>query len=394
VPGENDRTIAGEFRAAEIEYPAVTARAQLTVEISLASPLYGGGVEAGQLDVITPFRASGIRGNLRYWWRATKGSSFDTWEEMRDREAVVWGDTNKASSVRVDVQFPDNWANGRVPLRKYERDLNRKYALFPPYNQKGVNLDDVERQFLEAGTFTLTISVADREHRDDVEAALWAWVNFGGLGARTRRGAGALFCHPYAGWNAKFVAEGDGKLRPWPTLKGGTIVWGPAKKGSNAWADAWLDVLQLYREFRQDREGRGPTAWPEPDEIRAIRQNRGTPTKEGFPRGALGLPIVFHFKDPKRIDPPDQTLSVAAHSGGSKNLEPGRMTSPVILKPLAMARDLAYPMILVLNAPEAGQMYLFQQGAKTEPVTAGRRDGIAELILRAQQKWGGSTARI
>jgi CRISPR-associated protein Cmr1 len=28
----------------------------------------------------------------------------------------------------------------------------------------------------------------------DVEAAVWAWVNFGGVGARTRRGCGALYC--------------------------------------------------------------------------------------------------------------------------------------------------------------------------------------------------------
>jgi CRISPR/Cas system CMR-associated protein Cmr1 (group 7 of RAMP superfamily) len=152
-------------------------------------------------------------------------------------------------------------------------------------------------------------------------------------------------------------------------------------------------VLQLYREFRQDREGRGPTAWPEPNEIRAIRQNRGQPTKEGFPRGALGLPIVFHFKDPQRIEPPDQTLSVGKHSG-AKPLQEGRMTSRVILKPLAMANDLAYPMILVLNAPEPGQLYLFQKNADAQPVPSGRRDAVAELLLRAQRKWGGSVARI
>ena len=70
------------------------------------------------------------------------------------------------------------------------------------------------------------------------------------------------------------------------------------------------------------------------------------------------------------------------------------MTSPVILKPLAMAKDLAYPMILVMNTQQAGQMYLFQKGAKAEPVGAGRRDAVAELLLRAQRKWGGNTARI
>lgn len=33
---------------------------------------------------------------------------------------------------------------------------------------------------------------------NEIEAALWAWINFGGLGARTRRGCGSLYCETFS----------------------------------------------------------------------------------------------------------------------------------------------------------------------------------------------------
>src|ERR1017187_998242 len=66
----------------------------------LVSPLYGGGVEPGEVDRNTPFRVSSIRGNLRYWWRATRGGTFETWDQMREAESAIWGDTEKPSTVK------------------------------------------------------------------------------------------------------------------------------------------------------------------------------------------------------------------------------------------------------------------------------------------------------
>lgn len=35
----------------------------------LLTPLYGGGVTAGEIDRQMPVRATAIRGQLRFWWR-------------------------------------------------------------------------------------------------------------------------------------------------------------------------------------------------------------------------------------------------------------------------------------------------------------------------------------
>jgi CRISPR/Cas system CMR-associated protein Cmr1 (group 7 of RAMP superfamily) len=44
------------------------------LSVRIVTALYGGGVEAGMIDTLTPFRAPSVRGHLRYWWRATCGA--------------------------------------------------------------------------------------------------------------------------------------------------------------------------------------------------------------------------------------------------------------------------------------------------------------------------------
>lgn len=380
----SDQEVEREF-AEGPEYPGgYSDSISITLDIRLVTVMYGGGPTAGYPDEITPFRPSAIRGHLRFWWRATRGARFTTWEELREQEARVWGDAETPSAVRVEVECPANMRPTRFPLREYERDANRRYALFPPFEEKVKRLD--ERRLQRGGGFRLTVSLRrnSTELRDDVDAALWAWLNLGGLGARTRRGAGALYCAQYAGWSPSRIL-GDGTVRDWPVLKGGILICGAQP---SPWQKCWDDLLRFYREFRQDRglQGRGKTNWPEPDQIRNLRQHGGQPTG-GFPRGVLGLPIIFHFKD--RWDPSDQILSCDSRNG--------RMASPVILRPLAISNDQALPVILVLNARKPGTLQLFEAKAADDEgtfVQSGPRNAVAELISRAQSKWATSPVLI
>lgn len=60
-----------------------------TRSYKLITPLFGGGVEAGVNDPITPIRASGIRGQLRFWWRAIRGGGYSSIEKMREEESKI-----------------------------------------------------------------------------------------------------------------------------------------------------------------------------------------------------------------------------------------------------------------------------------------------------------------
>lgn len=44
----------------------------MTLTCRFVSPVFGGGAEPKKVDERSPVRASSIRGQLRFWWRATQ----------------------------------------------------------------------------------------------------------------------------------------------------------------------------------------------------------------------------------------------------------------------------------------------------------------------------------
>jgi CRISPR-associated protein Cmr1 len=74
--------------------------------VVLETPLYGGGVRAGEVDEKQPIRVSGLRGQFRFWWRVACGP-FPSSTEMFRREAAIWGGIGRkeaqASFVRVTI---------------------------------------------------------------------------------------------------------------------------------------------------------------------------------------------------------------------------------------------------------------------------------------------------
>src|SRR5882672_8573884 len=85
--------------------PELTARGgeERSYRIELITPLFGGGVEAGENDATMPVRGTAIRGQLQFWWRATRGAACATLAEMRERHRAVWGATEEVSPVKVEL---------------------------------------------------------------------------------------------------------------------------------------------------------------------------------------------------------------------------------------------------------------------------------------------------
>ncbi|MEI8633100.1 type III-B CRISPR module RAMP protein Cmr1 [Vibrio sp. PP-XX7] len=50
-----------------------TKKEWVSYQCTLVTPMYGGGVNAGEVDKEMPIRASAIRGQLRFWWRIACG---------------------------------------------------------------------------------------------------------------------------------------------------------------------------------------------------------------------------------------------------------------------------------------------------------------------------------
>jgi CRISPR-associated protein Cmr1 len=186
----------------------------------LITPLVGGGVEKMTHDPLTPVRGPALRGQLRFWWRATRGGRFGgDLGALRRREGEIWGAAGGAvqdaggTGVLLAVELEqagealDAYLPGSSRYKAVE-ELLPGYVSFPlqPTREELNELKKIsdraerarrERELVKqvrvGVAFALTLTYRSAE-RAELEAALWAWECFGGVGARTRRGCGALAC--------------------------------------------------------------------------------------------------------------------------------------------------------------------------------------------------------
>ena len=283
--------------------------------------MYGGGVDAGEVDCAMPIRPSALRGQLRFWWRLLYSCNRPSTEVFED-ECALWGGISakrpQASQVTVRVDCEEATENQLVAGKR---------SNVPDY---GLISNRNEPNLLKQGyNFQLTLEFHSEDRKAQVVNALRWWGAFGGVGARTRRGFGAVE-----------VESAD--LRPVDSVEvqrlGGRMALRPATNALRAWHDA-VKLLKDFRQARAPGSGGKPgrSKWPEADTIRRLAANASArkgpsrkwahdpvhPVDGVYPRAAFGLPIVFHFKDAG--DPCDNTLETA----GSGD----RMASPLILRP-------------------------------------------------------------
>ncbi len=343
-------------------------RVTLTRQYELITPLFGGGVEANVVDVENPIKGTAVRGQLRFWWRATRGGQFgkDGLKAMKAREDEIFGaaatdkdgekrplplqiavriDKKNKQEYERDLDYP--FIHVRGNSKPNPKSITPAYAAFPLQRTKEEIRDGETRRTVQKNiAFTLDVNF-HTDYREDIEMALWAWETFGGIGARTRRGFGALHCT---------AAKENGKSKPLPpTMCDAAAIKKEIKKRlkkvdgqwprnvphlspkmpleivpTNGDAESvWNWLIKALQAFRQSRVGgkHGATHWPEAN---AVRRAAGKPISSKspdmeakFPRAQLGLPILFHF-------PQDSSLD-ATLSGATKE----RMASRLILRPLA-----------------------------------------------------------
>lgn len=331
----------------------------LRLPITLVTPMFGGGTETRKVDKDQPIRPTSIRGHLQFWWRATAGARHTQSQSLFADQADIWGSTSIKSKVSISVEAANNPPKFTFP------DLPNncgalKYALFPFSPQNGGPLG-IKAEY----KFTVTIKNVDRTltktQWDEVRNATIAWINFGGVGSRTRRGCGSLFSPNINLSSIQDIRtwlreKGSGNIRLWPTLP--NVIY--AKSDPIIHFNAWNDTVDMLRYFRQgDNKGRdhgnnpnqplvlGQSRFPEPDTIRHLLNMWDHPPRNiypqrGYPRAEFGLPIIFHFMG--NGIPPDTTLQPVVN-GKIQD----RMASPLILKPLAISATNSIPCVLKMN---------------------------------------------
>lgn len=375
--------------------------------------VFGGGVKVREhekpFDAVTPVRAASVRGQLRFWWRACNPSRCRTVAELRQREGEIWGTTSQASKVEVAVVSQPS-APRNVDVYAYEERNGKKvlvickgmreiaYGAFPLQPSREAQKAKAQPWVLYdygSSVFSLRFTYPE-ELRADVEAALWAWETFGGLGGRTRRGFGAIVREGGPEFGA---VEGRlSKYRENPHIAGAPSLHDArfaAGSGRHASAlEAWKDALGLLQTMRQGRGfGRndppkdskkpaGRSRWPEPDEIRRLTKKAAPAHKNPvvtvscFPRAAFGMPIVFHFHPGSPMEP---------GSMGEPDMKPlqlqpvgfDRLASPLIVRPISDGgRFRAAALVLCSEIPAAE----LHAGSQVHPVKTTLDANLARQI--------------
>jgi CRISPR-associated protein Cmr1 len=345
--------------------PPDTGRETITLHLKTITPMFGGGHTARELDTVIPVRPAAIRGALRFWWRATEGAKFSTVEALYKAESNLWGrDTDGDNPGHSNVAIALRVESAPQPVEYGSSPGHRDwpgYGLFPFRRQQD---GTPPAQCLPPGlVFCLTLSVPAC-YIAQIQEAVRAWIHFGGIGARTRRGCGSL----------ELLSISEGTLpalsnvevpggSSWPLLPATALL---ADVGNNADPlRAWKLAVEAYAKYRTmppfardphgnpDEQGRskpGRSYWPEPDAIRRITEtHKHRPVHSvpiGFPRADLGLPIIFHYQQDRRLpgrEPDDVTLE-GADSGFT------RFASPVVSKAVFYQNSWK-SLILILNSP-------------------------------------------
>lgn len=364
--------------------------------VRLATPMLGGGVESGKVDSTLPIRPSSIGGQLRFWWRATSGVLLPSVEAMREREDLIFG----AAAVKVTGGGQSEIYGGRglVSVRVAESKCAQPKPLLndrncPGYVKnillQGVSAEDQSPTLVDQASAVVGVSLrpsprltnAEREKvRAEVLLAVRAWLKYGGLGARNRRGFGVLQLAPPGppnngiSWDesvfgALALAEGDARADT-PGLHGAVLFF-ESKASADALA-AWrraVTVYQLIRKgvrvasngvektFAQRRDaspegtnikdllGHGSswvhTGWPERSFVQELENLVPDRTRRSdVPRAQFGLPYHLAFLDNHANKP--------KHQYDVTRIESDRFASPLFVRPILRA-DGWHAAILVLN---------------------------------------------
>lgn len=314
------------------------------LECELVTPLYGGGVKAATVDLKMPIRASAIRGQLRFWWRllAKHKWKLGNTKAIQSAEFSLFGgmgddDGGRASHVFIKVNQPKVNEHDLMDWQ----DLNLPYVMFPASNERN---SDITHQVLRTEKAKFQVSFAfsnqlqaDQKRIQQVLEALRWWANFGGLGARSRKGLGAVHISEslnYPEINLPLTVEEVKAANCTVVFKG---------KSPNALTQLQMGIRKLS-DFKQKAElGRnkghppkpaGRSRWPEPDALRRIHRthhsNHAPEHQAGnvFPRALFGLPIIFHFVGAG--EPKDSQLSP---------IKGDRLASPLFIRPFYIETD-------------------------------------------------------
>lgn len=154
----------------------------LELEVENITPLFIAG--ADQLNIENEgLRSQSLRGLMRWWFRAIMGSFIAQPSELLKMEGEVFGSTDKKSCIKVITS-----TRTKPSFINIKRDL--VYLWFSLNMQKR---EGTRRYWYNARSrFSIKLSACSKKSFKLAAGSLWSLIYLGGIGSRSRRGAGNL----------------------------------------------------------------------------------------------------------------------------------------------------------------------------------------------------------
>jgi CRISPR-associated protein Cmr1 len=295
----------------------------LEIELEAVTPLWIGGA-----DTQAELRPPSVRGCLRYWFRALAGGLLgEALAEVRAAESAVYGSTSRSSSVVVRLRGSPRTSISVVGEADVEQLPGVSYLFWSVFQQKRTAILPGERfrLILSLRPFPFAAQEVagqkmEQGNRFELAAAsLWLLVRLGGVGARSRRGAGGtrVVAEP-VGWPSSLpglvsqsasaselateLGEGIKRIRQaagWPAkaisepssydvLHEQVSQFFVFDKSFPTWWDALHWAGETFRAFRIEHKMDATGV--------AYLLTQGRMTARTIQRAILGLPIMFFFK--------------------------------------------------------------------------------------------------
>lgn len=160
---------------------------ELSFELRVVTPLFLSGADQQAVELRPP----SIRGALRFWFRAMMGGVVGgNVEKVKQREAEIFGNTEQSSALKIRINAP----TPRGKLWDFQLRSDRG-IVYLGYGLSGSHTTPA-RAYVTPDPpgykFELSLSCQGEHVQRVGVGALWLLTQFGGLGARARRGFGSL----------------------------------------------------------------------------------------------------------------------------------------------------------------------------------------------------------
>ena len=252
----------------------------------------------GAYKSIPELRTTEFKGLLRFWWRAVKAS--DNLEHLKEEENKIFGGISGTKGIKSAVKLSSsggfvkcktgiNLQSELGDSRFGQNDMSSiKYLLYSVIK---------DLKYLKPNShFDLTITSRDEHAFQNAVAALWAFIYFGGVGTRARRGGGNLYVEKIQGEGCElqFIPQANSSKELAAWLKGNfqkvQEIISPSSDFCTSysnlnfsrfvissgdfidWKKAMADVGEEYKKFRGKH-------------------------KDRIISGSLGLPIVHGIRN-------------------------------------------------------------------------------------------------